>query len=109
LPEEGPTELEKVRDDTLSGKASLEDLAAGSLRSLSISRGKATPAMQRIYLQKISDLAEELNSLMLDVSMRGTPADIFAMLRRANKNLPSRWSSNLGSDWQLFRDSPRLD
>ncbi len=75
-------ELESMRDGLMGGRGHFENLAEKFLRSISSAKGKSTPAMQRVYLQRLTSLAEEMNSLLWDVSIQDTPADIFAMWRR---------------------------
>lgn len=82
LPDDDRLEYEKILASILDGTSGIERVASDFLTSISSSRGKATAAMQKLYLDRVVNLAEELSSLLQDVSVRGTPADLFAMARR---------------------------
>lgn len=98
LPEEERAEWEALRANALNGRDSIERFATDFMAGLSTSRGKATPVMQKLYLQKIISLTEELSYLLLaEPSVTDTPADLFALLRR-------RWGGNKTTIFEMEMD-----
>lgn len=86
LPPDEQLELKETVSDVLDGSSRLNSMASDFLRRSESSAGKATAAMQKLYLEKIHQLADELAALITDVSVTGTPADLFAFARqRFNK------------------------
>lgn len=80
--DESRSEFEKIKADRLSGKSNFEELATTFLRRSSSAVGKASGTMQKAYIQRVQELATDLSALLQEPSIRGTPADLFALARR---------------------------